>query len=627
MELLYLWIQDYYGVIRKQGFNFSSKYSFNYDVHLKELSMEENPHYIEGFFQGKISNVTGIVGENGSGKSTILDFIKNELVTDMGGVQHKAIIILSDNIGRHLVYHHTGIAIEKGNYAEYGFQIHTYEETQNDGIITYPFIPELNNCLFVFFSNVFDHRKESEGGNLANISTNHLVQSDLKEDIRLNIADPGASEVEIHKLSELYRQIEFIEKFYWEDNLLPFKIPNELYVIPRRLPIEGKLIETLKRDYPDYLNLLVNIFAALKKESSQRNPYNWFLNNFYRTLIINFLYEHTHYIKALKLKGKVLKVQRLRGRNIYYKINSFFRSLYGQEKRGADRESVIRRIEGIIGIIDFIRVSVKKEDIDMEGLGFKMLLNDASSKSPGEFKKFIANYKRSFVFNRFLDFQWRNLSSGENALLNIYSRFNSVSNLISEDKNSTYSVTVLIDEGELYLHPQWQKSFVQILISFLPKLFTNCKSIQVIITSNSPFILSDLPRSHVIFLKKDAEGRTVVAGLEEHKQTFAANIHTLLVDSFFMQNGLSGEFAKEKINRLIEFIINSSRSQLIEKRHEVEKMINIIGEPIIRNKLLQMVKDKIPFEMMDINRRIEELERQVELLRKEKEGKPSDSDQ
>lgn len=71
MELVYLWVEDYKN-IQKQGFNFSPRFRCKYDEASKELTIDENKDCLENFF-GENINVTAIVGENGSGKSSLLE--------------------------------------------------------------------------------------------------------------------------------------------------------------------------------------------------------------------------------------------------------------------------------------------------------------------------------------------------------------------------------------------------------------------------------------------------------------------------------------------------------------------------------------------------------------------------
>jgi hypothetical protein len=72
MELLYLWIEDYNN-IQNQGFNFSSKWKFDYQN--EQLTVEERPNAIDNFFGKDIVNVTALVGANGSGKTSVLEFL------------------------------------------------------------------------------------------------------------------------------------------------------------------------------------------------------------------------------------------------------------------------------------------------------------------------------------------------------------------------------------------------------------------------------------------------------------------------------------------------------------------------------------------------------------------------
>ena len=83
MELLYVWIEDYNN-IHHQGFNFSPKHRFHFEPAKDEdgkvtggtLTHEEiNPNYPDNFFGEHISNITAIVGKNGSGKSSLVKAI------------------------------------------------------------------------------------------------------------------------------------------------------------------------------------------------------------------------------------------------------------------------------------------------------------------------------------------------------------------------------------------------------------------------------------------------------------------------------------------------------------------------------------------------------------------------
>jgi len=171
------------------------------------------------------------------------------------------------------------------------------------------------------------------------------------------------------------------------------------------------------------------------------------------------------------------------------------------------------------------------------------------------------------------------------------------------EKNT--DIIIYLDEPDLTLHPQWQKQ----LISNLIYIFSDFKYIvHFIITTHSPFLLSDIPKENVIFLKK---GKQVYPDIN----TFGANIHTLLSHGFFMENGLMGEFAKKQIDNVINYL-NSKKSG-IRNNDEAQNIINMIGEPIIKRQLQKMMDSKnINYIATDVKNEIKFLQHRIDLLNK-----------
>lgn len=168
------------------------------------------------------------------------------------------------------------------------------------------------------------------------------------------------------------------------------------------------------------------------------------------------------------------------------------------------------------------------------------------------------------------------------------------------------SVIFLLDEIETSLHPNWQKNIVTLFTS----IFKNYKQkIHFIFASHSPFVLSDLQNENCIFLNKNNETTEVLYSLKDKKQTFGTNIHTLLSDAFFMENGLIGEFAKSKINEVINFLNNEKST--IKDDDEAQKYIHIIGEPIVKRQLQRMLDSK----KLDKMKEIDALKNQIESLK------------
>jgi hypothetical protein len=199
----------------------------------------------------------------------------------------------------------------------------------------------------------------------------------------------------------------------------------------------------------------------------------------------------------------------------------------------------------------------------------------------------------AFDNSSFLSYDWRGLSTGEDALLGQYSRFYEVKSRIKQR-----NILILIDEGDLYFHPQWQKEYLTRLLQFIPFIFPR-KQIQFVITTHSPFIASDLPKQNLIFLEKGEDGSCIIADPLDQPETFGANIHELFTNSFFLANGLMGEFAREKIEQLITDVNEMQHISELQYERDFKKRINIIGEPFIKAKLLELVAQKSNGDLLD----------------------------
>ena len=232
-----------------------------------------------------------------------------------------------------------------------------------------------------------------------------------------------------------------------------------------------------------------------------------------------------------------------------------------------------------------------------------------------ETEKFIELYIREFSNSDFLKFSWLEMSSGQFSFLTLCSRFGyAIENLSNEKKYNSY--LLLIDEGDLYFHPQLQKDWLYHFIKIVDLMFNG--SIQVILTTHSPFVLSDMPNTNVTFLSRELKmGQNFVIGLEGSPRTFAANISELLSNSFFIKEGLIGQFAKEKINSCIRWLLTASPADVYKERDELIKFIDLIGEPILRNKVHDVYQSKLKlFEGKDLIDLIKLFEVKINELKK-----------
>lgn len=180
---------------------------------------------------------------------------------------------------------------------------------------------------------------------------------------------------------------------------------------------------------------------------------------------------------------------------------------------------------------------------------------------------------------------FNSLSSGEKQMIHamsaiLYQIGNIESAWGNKTKQAHYSkICLVFDEIELYFHPKYQTMLVAFMIETLQGLnLQNIKDIQVILSTHSPFILSDIPTSDILMIK---DGEQTYP--EEDTETFCANVYDILNTQFFM-NRFVGDFANDKINNVIEMLKrNEDLSEADINR--VKKVVSIIGDSFLKGML------------------------------------------
>ena len=191
----------------------------------------------------------------------------------------------------------------------------------------------------------------------------------------------------------------------------------------------------------------------------------------------------------------------------------------------------------------------------------------------------------------------RSMSSGELSILNFFSKLYYFLVYKMPNLPNKQNYILLLDEADSGLHPMWKKRFIDIILKSAPYFFeglTPKPNLQIILTTHDPLTLSDIPKHNVIFLEKAEEGKCRISS--EVQKTFGANITDLLADSFFIKDGLIGDFAKSKINEVITWINeNRNRTEINEKDLEhYQKVIELIDERVIKLKLSEMITELLP---------------------------------
>lgn len=177
--------------------------------------------------------------------------------------------------------------------------------------------------------------------------------------------------------------------------------------------------------------------------------------------------------------------------------------------------------------------------------------------------------------------EFDSFSSGEKQMLNsIGAIIYHLQNL--EDSSTIHysNVNIILEEIELYFHPECQREFIKRLLELIKgQKLEHVKNINIVFVTHSPFILSDIPKCNVLFLKNG------IAQDSMQENTFGANIHSILKNGFFLPNLPMGEFAYTKINNLFK-LLNTGDFNPNTDMEDIYQQILLVGEPYLRNQLL-----------------------------------------
>lgn len=648
MELLYLWVEDYKN-IKKQEFHFNNRYIFKFEEknehELFEFKIKENDTFFS-IFDEKNINFTGIIGRNGAGKSTILEFIGNVFNNAM----IKTGYILCFRINNK-IYIKINNTFSQKNISESMKRINVedeiivgeYNQVENKEINfntlkTFNNLKEINeiikNIKVIFYSNIFDYRQERKSNeNYYNISTNNLLNeyiknysyikstrneslkrleilindsisnnlNNIKENFDnlkkgLEFVDGDAKLVQMYKLTEFKEQINFLgtindKKTFNEYLKKEINFPTGIIINISNPFFYLRSFETE--------NIESNRALMRSVQTAENDTQEIILEKFKKKLFLS-IYQccQTHLNNTFfsKIKSKEINIETLE-----------FKELIDVYIKNDVREKFELNTLLIDDLIKNVLELFEKMEINNE-LQTEIGLSD--ERKIESFFKIIKNQDKLLESTKneqeIINYEWnRHMSTGEKELLSLFSRFNKIKEDILQDE-----ALILLDEPDIHMHPEWQRKFLQHFIEYISDNFQG--KYHCIITSHSPFLLSNLPKENCIFLDKgegDEKDICKVVNSDNMQQTFAANIHTLFSDSFFMMSTIGG-FAKKEISKIIKELWEE-KSILPERQKTIKGIIEIIGESIVKNKLLKKYDERFSKKEFEKNNYIKELEKKV----------------
>lgn len=557
----------------------------NYIENKNSSDSKKEPKYISNFWGENIQSVSAIVGNNGAGKSTLLKAIRDGncqfIGTDGKEIPHNSKLIFYYN------------------------SILGYDDTPNtssplQNVLTlskYSLLNKDSEDGLLGFSTYLEIHNSTMLEKMINLIKNKEVYNKL-----LELGLPKINNIEI-KLNPNYLDEYYNNKVY--DNV-PLKFTQFFEYFKTDCNDREELEKIYERTY-NTINIDKEIFKIRVIES--------IINR------VRLIFEKTgnkYFYEGFIKGGKTveyLKTKNICGLkdafywyldNAYIKFNNIEFQLPVQEIKNL--------IEVLLSKIEKSNDSYYFDSFNADNLDTLEIID--------AFQNFVISFQKHFkyidnpLFNFSTDIE---LSSGEKLMFEQFSIFNEQVYRIENEidvKNNTDEYLILLDEADVCFHPLWKKKYINMLLEVLPLIFVN-KKLQIIFTTHDPLTLSDIPHQNILFLGK---GEKYTKVLTNKRKTFGANISNLLADSFFLEDGLVGDFAKKKIEEVIhvlnKMIENKNNNQHIdisdEEQLRIRNLIRMVDESIIQSKLIKMYNEVFG---PSIDNEIQELEERLNYLK------------
>lgn len=545
MALIALVIKRYNELFKEEVFNFSDEYKVDFNFETNELKIDKNPDYIENFYGQFIYNISPIVGINGTGKTTVLNIISgyspDKFEQDLGN-QYFFLFELGkhENKVRFKVSRQNLSITNLSEYGESPFYRNQDGSFEDDS----GYYDGTQNILYVSLLNrgrgFLRYRTTLNQIGLTRFIHSYLWLSDRK----IISSDLSCSlEIESYGLKSIPREIKAIGFLIYKSIYNIFY--DEVKLIKKFLsePLLSKCKKYLEEEVSDYEGIGGNLLEEIVKElgKNERNKPE----------------DETRRVAKEYVKSIINIV------DIFRKIR--------------ENSSLIEDYYNSI----LLKYSNKRylfeelSDILFQYTKSKELVNDC----------YISNkkYNNDYALNETPNYH---MSTGEGNLIEIFSRVYSY--LVMYEKNAE-DIILLVDELETGMHLEWSRRLINILIKIFSEILETEgreKKIQLIFTTHSPYMLSDIKSGNVIMIEKNQE-----TGYSEGKRlqnTFAKNIQEIMKENLI--DNIYGDFALAKIDSMISRL----NGKEVQKGNEEEllKEIHLISEPILRNKLLEMYDKK-----------------------------------
>ena len=610
MELIYMYLGNINRSLNNQGILFSRKFNVNYNAESRELTISKQETNGINIYGEQIENLNLLVGQNGTGKSTILDLLglprqnRLELLPLQKDNEHKytwfAVYHLWDNLFAVEGYWiemlrlfdkdskswqscytaairydlNSGYSISEPEFLQFVYSDDEDEALVPNRLFYILYEPERSTNWYSKSYHIpklndsYDHIKRIYAGHgLSNSNfegiVRYLYDSVHDRQFASKIASKLGTEITIQlKQTNKSEFTHFVDETV--DQQLSASSSHSKKEILEKL-LYGNRISLMDS------GSFAFTYLHSAKEKIQFTYSEMMVLIYLEELVCYFIFENN------------IWPEEYRGENIYHQRKEYLLEIL-KDCNSTDYSLAKEIIKGIKMIPDRYFVSGTKASIpiyDMQIENFLTTLACALDKN--EFGENEINH------HYYVRLSFVGLSTGEAQYLDLHAALYQAIKAYQNKYHRGDTCVLLLDEPDCRFHPEWSRNFIQNLKELLNTETFREYHYQVIISTHSPILVSDVVKESIHCLHRNKDGSV---SIQSSNYGLMSNLSNLFTDTFFSQS-VFGAFAEQYANTLIQDINAAAQKPNLVTEQQIEGMRNrsyLIEDTVIRKSLDIMLR-------------------------------------
>lgn len=571
MQICYIYVYKY-KCLRNIGIPFIPEYTFNCDGHILNINSSINKKVPEGFWGKGITSVSGIIGENGVGKSTLLELLYYVCAEGFDSSDADAIIVYryGEKFKFYIPNKRSVRVSVDGEKISLDSRRATFLEKERERQ------PHVRTLYYSgYFSPYFSYvcpRDESCSGAF-NMSDGYLLVNELENYSNINSRFSGedvGTHLQTYINQDNFRIVSLLLEKEFRKVLTYYELPKYVFFFPN---VSGYTALKCKNRVKRNISIPEYTTAGFPSK-------NEVVASFVYYNIVNFIAENNEY-GSFDYLSEWLDFWKNDSSDTLTQLMAF-------TEKVTENKEFVNRLERIVNVLSELFSYCEYN----EQYHCFYINAETCPEKLSEWNKSV--YKRGdYIVARYFDVSYSNnedpnsrLSTGEHVVLKIFSRLYQVlCNDYRRPENIKDAGLLLLDEAEIGLHPGWQRMFIACLVDFINCLMTRTgNSVQIILSSHSPLMLSDLPTGCVSFLRKNENKTETILEKKNTPTSFGANIYDMFKEGYFLRSSI-GEYAQKKIRNLYSIYNIQDKvvqeSTFMQEYEELKFVVNNIADPFI----------------------------------------------